>query len=83
MMDNVPANVLCRIALDYQSFLEQSGQLTDEHLRLIVNFILVSSDFLEFVLAYQSQDSITIKHGYKWFAPIWKILGQVKYLEAT
>jgi hypothetical protein len=29
------------------------------------------------------QDSITIENGYKWFAPVWKILGQVKYLEAT
>ncbi len=81
MMDNVPSNVLCRIALDYQSFLEQSGQSTDKHLRLIVNFILVLSDFLEFMLVYQSQDSITIEHGNKWFASIWNILGQVKYFE--
>jgi hypothetical protein len=83
MMDSVPPNVLCHIALDYQLFLEWLGRSTDEHLRLIVNFILVSSDFLEFLLAYRSQDSVTVEHGYKWFAPIWKILGQVKYLEAT
>ncbi len=38
---------------------------------------------LGFVQVYRSQDSITIKNGYKLFAPIWKILGQAKYLEAT
>jgi hypothetical protein len=49
---------------------------------MIVNSSNVSSDFLKFVAAYPSQDSITFESGYKWFAPIWKILGQVKYLEA-
>jgi hypothetical protein len=49
----------------------------------VVNFHIVSSDFLGFVQAYRSQDSITIENGYNLFAPIWKILGQAKYLEAT
>ncbi len=41
------------------------------------------SDFLEFVGVHRSQESITVENGCKSFAPIWKILGQVKYLEAT
>ncbi len=49
MTDDVPANVLCLIVLDYPSFLEWSGRLTVEHLRLIVNFKLALSDFLEFM----------------------------------
>ena len=56
---------------------------SDEHLILIVNFLLVSSDFLEFVKAYIAQDSISVENGYQTFAPIWKLLGQVKYLKAT
>ncbi len=78
-----PADLYCLIAVNYHSFLMQLGQSTDEHLRMIVNFSNVSLDFLEFVAAYQSQDNITVKSGYKWFALIWRILGWVKYLEAT
>jgi hypothetical protein len=61
----------------------QLGQSIDEHLSMIVKFSNVSSVFLEFVAAYQYQDSITVESDYKWFAPIWRILEQVKYLEAT
>ncbi len=58
----------------FQLFLKRSlHPSTDEHLKLIVNFLLVSGEFLEFVLLYQSH-SIIIETGYKWFAPIWKIL---------
>jgi hypothetical protein len=49
-------------------------------MKLIAIFLLVSGEFLEFVLSYLSQDSIIIETEYKWFALIWKILGQVKYL---
>jgi hypothetical protein len=49
---------------------------------MIVNFSNVSLDFLEFVAAYRSWDSITVESGYNWFTPIWRTLGQVKYLEA-
>ncbi len=44
---------------------------------------MVLGEFLEFVLAYRSQEGITIEKGYQYFAPIWKVLGQVKFLEAT
>ncbi len=42
----------------------------------------MSGDFLEFVQAYRTQDSVMIESGYSWFAPRWKLLGQSKYLEA-
>jgi hypothetical protein len=64
-------------------FLSRALSSSDKHLKLVVNFLLVLSDFLEFIRAYRSQGSITVENGYKAFAPIWKILGQVKYLEAT
>ncbi len=77
------ANVLCQTALDFEMFLSPVFLPSNNHLKLVVNFLLVSSDFLEFVGAYRLQDSITIENGYKSFAPIWKILWQVKYLEPT
>ncbi len=83
MKDDNPGDLLCSIAVELQLFLSRLLQLTDEHLKLMVNFLFVSVEFLEFVLVYKSQDSITIEKGYQWFAPIWKILGQVKYLEVT
>jgi hypothetical protein len=83
MTDDKTGDVLCSMAIDFQVFLSQLLQLTDQHLILIVNFLLVSGDFLEFVSLYRAQYSIIIESGYKWFAPIWKLLGQVKYLEAT
>ncbi len=82
MTDDETGDVLCLMAIDFQVFLSQLLESTDEHIMLIVNFLLVSLEFLEFVLLYRSQDSIIIESGNKWFAPIWKVLGQVKYLEA-
>jgi cupin superfamily acireductone dioxygenase involved in methionine salvage len=83
MNDDETANVLCSMAVDFNDFLTHSLTSLDKHLILIVNFLLVSSDFLQFVQAYRAQDSISVENGYQTFAPIWKLLGQVKYLEAT
>ena len=82
MKESANANVLCNIAVGYREWLMESLKASDHHLRLCVHFILMSGDFLEFVNAYRSQDSITIESGYSWFAPRWKLLGQCKYLEA-
>ncbi len=83
MNDDDTANVLCSMAVNFDDFFTRSLTSLDEHLILIVNFLLVSSDFLQFVQAYRAQDSISVENGYQTFAPIWKLLGQVKYLEAT
>jgi hypothetical protein len=83
MRDDNSGDLLCSIAVELQLFLSRLLQSTDMHLKLMVNFLFVLGEFLEFVLAYRAQDSITTEKGYQWFAPIWKILGQVKYLEAT
>jgi hypothetical protein len=84
MRDEESGDVLCLMAIDFQSFLSRTlQQVTDQQLKLIVNFLMISGDFIEFVSSYRSQDSIIIETGYEWFAPIWKLLGQVKYLEAT
>jgi hypothetical protein len=42
----------------------------------------MSGDFLEFVQAYRCQDSVIIESGYSCLAPRWKVLEQLKYLEA-
>jgi hypothetical protein len=83
MRDDNTGDLLCSIAIEFQLFLSRLMQSTDDHLKLLANFLLVSGEFLEFVLPYRSQDSITIEMGYQWFAPIWKVLGQTKYMEAT
>jgi hypothetical protein len=44
---------------------------------------LLSISDVEFVAAYQNQDSVMVEVCYISFAPIWKLLGQHKYLEAT
>ena len=82
MKESANANVLCNIAVGYREWLMESLKASDHHLRLCAHFILMSGDFLEFVNAYRSQDSVTIESGYSWFAPRWKLLGQCKYLEA-
>ncbi len=70
MRDDNPGDLLCSIATELQLFLSRLMQLTDKHLKLMVNFLLVSGEFLEFVLAHRAQDSITIEKGYQWFEPI-------------
>jgi hypothetical protein len=84
MINDNPSDLLGSMAINFQLFITiLLHRPRDEHLKLIANYLLVSGEFLEFVSLYQSQDSIIVETGYKWFAPIWKLLGQVKYLEAT
>jgi hypothetical protein len=49
MSEDQPANVLCQIALDFEKFLSRALLSSNEHLKLIVNFLLVLFDFLEFI----------------------------------
>ncbi len=62
------------------------GYLMQSHRRtsiyVYVQIMSMSGNFLEFVHAYRCQDSDSIKSGYLLFAPRWKVLGQLKYLEA-
>ena len=83
MRDVSPGDLLCVIVSVYKKFLTDTLDSTNEHAKLIVNFLLVSGDFLDFVSAYRNQDSIMVEVGYKMFAPIWKLLGQHKHLEAS
>lgn len=48
---------------------------------MISNFVLLSDDFIDFVDSFRKQDSIGIEDGYQCFVPVWKILGQTKYVE--
>ena len=76
------ADVLCHVASEYCKWILDSIKSSDHHLCLCVHFTSMSGDFLEFVHAYRCQDSIIVESGYSWFVPIWKVLGQLKYLEA-
>ncbi len=53
MSEEEPSNVLCQIALDFEMFLSCALLSSNKHLKLVVNFILVLSDFLEFLGAYR------------------------------
>ena len=77
-----PANVVTKIAMYFEDYLMAilKNKEPDEYLRVYVAFLLLSDDFLQFVDAYRGQDAITVEMGYQKFAPVWKHLGQNKYL---
>ena len=81
--DVPPGDLLCGLVSDYKTFLTPTLDSNDEHAKLLVNFLFTSGDFLEFVAAYRNQDSVMVEVGYNSFVPIWKLLGQHKYLEAS
>ena len=76
------ADVVTLMADDFHQrlsmYLDESD---DEYLRFLSGFVLMSNQFINFVDSYRIQDSIGIEAGYQNFAPIWKMLGQHKYLE--
>ena len=45
-----------------------------------MQFLRMSDDFILFVKSYRSGDSIGVEKGYEWYVPIWKALGQHKYV---
>ncbi len=76
------ADVLYSVAVSYRDWILNGIKSTDKHLHLCSHFMTMSGDFLEFVQAYCTQDSVMIESGYSLFVPRWKLLGQSKYLEA-
>lgn len=76
------ADVLVEIVKLYETWLLQLKYCKDDHHRMIANFIAMSDDLIDFVDSFRKQDSIGIEDGYQCFAPIWKMLGQNKYLQA-
>jgi hypothetical protein len=75
-------DVLYSVAVSYCKWILNAIKSSDEHLCLCSHFMTMSGNFVEFIQAYCSQDSVIIESGYSWFAPRWKMLGQSKYLEA-
>jgi hypothetical protein len=82
MLHHCSANVICSVANLCREWLLNGIKLRDQHLRVCAHFMSMSGDFLEFVQVYCCQDSVTIESGNSCFAPQWKVLGQLKYLEA-
>ncbi len=56
-----PGNLLCALVFDFQKFLRDAlDQSANDHLKLIVNFLLVSSNFLDFVSAFLFTSEISV-----------------------
>lgn len=51
-------------------------------MQLCAGFVIMSNGFIRFVKSYRIQDAIIGIYGYHFWAPVWKALGQNKYLEA-
>lgn len=80
--DMLPANAVCELVKLYETWLSRLLYCKDEHHQMIANFIIMSQDFIDFVDSFRRQDSIGIEDGYHCFAPVWKMLGQTKYLQS-
>jgi hypothetical protein len=76
------ADVIVEIVKKYQLWLIKNKYSDDEFLRAASNFIIMSDDLIDFVDSIRRQDSIGIEDGYQCFAPVWKFLGQLKYLQS-
>ena len=77
-------DVVTQIVVDFHAFFTESHQQTeeaDENLKMVAGFILMTSNFRDFVDCYRCEDSIGASDGYQKFAPVWKINGQNKYLQ--
>ena len=80
----VDVDVVTQIAVEFREFLveaHQSAEDVDEHLKMIAGFILMTNDFRDFVDCYRCSDSTGSEKGYYNFAPVWKMTGQIKYVQ--
>jgi hypothetical protein len=72
---------VCYVAQRFEKYLLDEVQSKDEWRRLCSVFLLMSSDWINFVKAYRKCDSIIVELIYERFAPVWRCLGQSRYLE--
>jgi hypothetical protein len=75
------ANFLCYCATGFQDYIKEDLQSTDQWRVLTAVFLLMSSDFLAFVIAYRECDAIIVEQYYQRFAPVWRVIGAKRYLE--
>jgi len=79
--DQRDANFMCYFASEFDQWVDTLHESSDKWLRMCALFVTMSKDFITFVDSYRSGDSIGIEVGYQAFAPVWRCLGQSRYLE--
>lgn len=75
------ANFMCYVAQAFSDWLFELRDCSDRWIRCCSLFVRMARDFLTFVESYRNGDSIGIELGYQQFAPVWRALGQTRYLE--
>ena len=79
--DTSNANFMCFVAKRFSDWLLELRDCSDHWVRCCSLFVRMARDFLTFVESYRNGDSIGIELGYQDFAPVWRALGQNRYLE--
>ena len=72
---------LTTAALGLAEYLEKLKRGADKWIATCSNFLEMANDFLEFVKSYHVNDAIGIEYGYHKHLPVFKVLGQNKYVE--
>ena len=74
-------NFICYCANQFSLYVKEDLECSDEWRRLCALFLLLSTDFLSFVVAYRTGDAIKVELAYERFAPVWRVVGASRYLE--
>ena len=69
------------VAVGFREYLLKLKQSEDHWIATCGCFMEMAHDFLAFVDAYRIGDLVFVEAGYQKHAPIWKILGQSKYVK--
>ena len=75
------ANLVCYMSQEFADWIVEIREGSDDWLKTNAMFVSMAHDFITFVEAYRSGDSISIELGYQRFVPVWKALGQSRYEE--
>ena len=72
---------MCYFALRFEEWIECLHESPGNWLQMCSLYLTMAKDFLTFVDLYRCGDSIGIELGYQASAPVWKCLGQTRYLK--
>ena len=79
--DLTDAKFIMKVSIELSEFFENLKESDDDWIKTCANFLEMSHDFLEFVKAYRSGDSVSVEHGYLKHNPVFKSTGQNKYVQ--
>ena len=75
------ANYIIFLATKFGEHVESLHTSTDNWAKANALFLSMSKELFTFIDAYRCGDSPGIEFGYEIFAPVWRALGQSRYLE--